>query len=153
MTKWTRWRQKPSRRLMTTSRTKKELPRRYMTALIKKWPKTQPKMSSVTYCQGVPVGKRDGNLLSNWLINIDKTYQKDKNASVQSINGGHPDGEKRTLSQITIPEGWKNQNPDEGNVMHGPDGLIPSLDRTIPKGWKNQNPDEGNVQNEELPEG
>ena len=41
--------------------------------------------------------------------------------------------------------------------MHGPDGLIPSLDRTIPKGWKNQNPDEGNVQNKEknrdLPEG
>ena len=39
---------------------------------------------------------------------IVKSYQKDKNASVQSINGGHPDGVKRTLSQITFSEGWKN---------------------------------------------
>ena len=67
-------------------------------------------------------------MLSNWLSNIDKTYQKDKNAPVQSINGGHPDGEKRTLSQIC-----------------GSDGQIPSLDKTIqdrdeskdlPEGWK-----------------
>ena len=34
-----------------------------------------------------------------------KSYQKDKNASVQSINGGHPDGEKRTLSQTCGPDG------------------------------------------------
>ena len=26
------------------------------------------------------------------------------------------------MSQITIPEGWKNQNPDEGIVIYGPDG-------------------------------
>jgi hypothetical protein len=69
----------------------------------------------------VPVGERDGNGV------FDKTYQKDKNASVQSIHGGHPDGEKRTLSQITILEGWKNQNPDDGIVMSGPDGLVSSL--------------------------
>jgi hypothetical protein len=64
--------------------------------------------------------------------NLDKTYQKNNNAPVQSIYGGHPDGEKRTLSQITIPEGWKNQNPDEGNVMCGPDGqIILSKDETV----------------------
>ena len=28
------------------------------------------------------------------------------------------------MSQITIPEGWKNQNPDEGNVIYGPDGQM-----------------------------
>jgi hypothetical protein len=59
--------------------------------------------------------------------------------------GGHPDGEKMTLSQITIPEGWKNLNPDEGNVMCGPDGQRYVSQITIPEGWKTQNPDEGNV--------
>ena len=43
----------------------------------------------------VPVYERDGNMITN----LDKTYQKDNNAPVQSNNGGHPDGEKRTLSQ------------------------------------------------------
>ena len=64
----------------------------------------------------------EGGIEDDTLSNLDKTYQKNINAPVQSINGGHPDGEKRTLSQITTPEGWKNQNPDEGNVMCGPDG-------------------------------
>ena len=45
----------------------------------------------------VPVGEGEGNIV------LDKTYQKDINATVQSIYGGHPDGVKRTLSQITIP--------------------------------------------------
>ena len=48
---------------------------------------------------------------------IDKTYQKNKNAPVQSINGGHPDGEKRTLSQIG-----------------GPDGLIPAHEVVVDEG-------------------
>ena len=55
---------------------------------------------------------------------IDKTYLKNKNALVQSIYGGHPDGEKRTLSQITLSEGWKNQNPEEESVICGPDGQV-----------------------------
>ena len=55
---------------------------------------------------------------------VNKTYQKNINALVQSIYGGHPDGEKRTLSQITLSEGWKNQNPEEENVICGPDGQI-----------------------------
>ena len=71
----------------------------------------------------------------------DKTYQKDINAPVQSIYGGHPDGEKRTLSQITIPEGWKNQNPDEGNVMCGPDGQV---NENLPEGWSMKYKEAGN---------
>ena len=51
-----------------------------------------------------------------------ETYQKDKNAPVQSINGGHPDGEKRTLSQTCGPDGQVTHNvPDE---------------TTTPEGWK-----------------
>ena len=63
---------------------------------------------------------------------INKTYQKNKNALVQSIYGGHPDGEKRTLSQITLSEGWKNQNPEEENVICGPDGQIVRLCVSVP---------------------
>ena len=76
---------------------------------------------------------------------------KNRNALVQSIYGGHPEGEKRTLSQITTPEGWKHQNPEEGVVIHGPDGQIPSKNMTeteeitIPEGGKNPNPDDGDV--------
>ena len=33
--------------------------------------------------------------------------------------------------KLLLSEGWKNQNPNEGNVMCGPDGLLPSLDKTV----------------------
>jgi hypothetical protein len=55
---------------------------------------------------------------------VDKSYLKNNNAPVQSIKGGHPDGVKRTLSQITLSEGWKNQNPKDDNVIYGPDGQV-----------------------------
>ena len=56
-------------------------------------------------------------LLSN--IDIDKTYQKDKNAPVQSIHGGHPDGEKRTLSQISGPDGHISKQESESVMDEG----------------------------------
>ena len=33
-------------------------------------------------------------------------------------------GCKRTLSQITLVKGWKNQTPEEESVMCGPDGQL-----------------------------
>ena len=44
-------------------------------------------------------------------------------------------------NQNNTPEGWKNQNPDEGNVLKQ---NIPE-EITNPEGWKSQNPDEGEV--------
>jgi hypothetical protein len=82
----------------------------------------------------VPVGKRDGN------GEIDKTYPKDKNAPVQSIFVGHPG----LCPKLLFLRVGKNQNPDLGNVMCGPDGLLPSLDNTVQdrvsggKKWKTE---------------
>ena len=66
----------------------------------------------------------EGEINNDNLSNVDKTYLKNINAPVQSIQGGHPEGEKRTMSQITDPEGWKKQNPDDGKVICGPDGQL-----------------------------
>ena len=55
------------------------------------------------------------------------------------------------MSQITILEGWRNQNSEEGVVIHSPDGQIPSKnitekeEITIPEGGKTPNPDDGDV--------
>jgi hypothetical protein len=64
----------------------------------------------------------EGEKNNDNISNVDQTYLKNINAPVQSIQGGHPEGEKRTMSQIADPEGWKNQNPDDGKVICGPDG-------------------------------
>jgi hypothetical protein len=61
----------------------------------------------------VPVGEREDDMLSK----LDKTYQKNNNAPVQSNNGSHPDGEKRTLSQTGGPDGQITSRLGEGDLQ------------------------------------
>ena len=61
----------------------------------------------------VPVGEREDNMLSK----LDKTYQKNNNAPVQSNNGSQPDGEKRTLSQTGGPDGQITSRLGEGDLQ------------------------------------